>query len=300
MTIGAEHGRVLWMVPFQSSSDQLDLLLDAVEYARDTWAGSPGIILPMDVVLFNDRFGLVLQPIDKQSTRPLRGYMPCEDGPRWRFAIALFELVQQLHEGGLTSCGISREQLRCDPQTGDVILRIGHSMRRIGQVDEASCGRSDVFFSVPRSTVDACARKGMPVSGPQRDVYSAAVAAFYLLMHTHPFIGSDFLGRLRSDYAAYYQSEPKYIFEPGSSNLPGNMILDTMTTMQWEQTEPQLKRLFDQMFLAVTYPEQYWRPDLGCWDPQRWIQALSSDRDLNIDRSSPIPPSFTKEWQRLV
>lgn len=294
-------GSPLWLSYFQIPEVQLDQLLATMEYVQANCLGEPNMVFPEDIVFGNESFGLMLRPIDRESTKPIRCFTPCEDGPRWKIALALFRRVQRLHSMGLTSNGISRTQLRCDPATGEVTLWLNHTLSLVDEDELVEVtDTSDRFFSVPDFTVKVCAEKDMPVRGRQRDIFSAALAAFYLLMHTHPFIGSDFVGRLRSDYSSHYQTEPKYIFEPHTSNRPGTMILDTMTVMQWEQTVPQLTKLFDQIFMAVTRPESHWSNDLECWDPQQWIDALSLDQDKNINASGTIPQAFTREWQRLV
>ena len=73
-----------------------------------------------------------------------------------------------------------------------------------------------------------------------------------------------------------------------------------MTQLQWEQTVPALKSLFDQIFLAVTHPEKNWDNNMACWDPKQWIEALTLDMETNKNASSIIAHAFTNEWYRLV
>lgn len=297
----ARDGERLWMTRFQSSEPQLNQLLDTLEYIQSQCLGGKNIFFPVDIVADNDTFGCVYLPIDKKHSKPIRCFTPCEEGPRWQIVLHLFQTVQQLHDMGLTSNGLSRSQLRCDPVTGEIALWLNHTVSATGtQKSEILQDHSDCFLNVPDFTADVCSQKGFAVQGEQRDVFSAAVLTFYILLHTHPFIGSDYFSRLRGEYELHYQMEPKYIFEPNTSNCPGNMALDTMTLMQWNQTEPRLKKLFDQIFMAVTAPEQHWSTDLECWDLSEWMEALILDHERNKDASCAIPQGFTREWQRLV
>lgn len=301
-TVQAKCGEQLWMLPFQSSEQQLDDLLDVMERVQEHFPRDPNLVFPVDVVLGEEGYGCLYRPVDRQETKPIRCFMPCEEGPRWEFAIQLFQRIQQLHQVlDLTSNGICRWQLRADPATGNVKLWLMHTLSEDedGQTERMT-DDSDCFFRVPDFTVETCERKGLPVTGKQRDIFSAAVSAFYMLLHSHPFIGSDFFSRIRTDYPVYYQNGPKYIFEPHTSNCPGNMALDNMILMQWKQTVPQLKKLFDQLFMAVTYPETHWKAEMECWDLQQWIDALTLDKETNSATSCPISQEFTREWQRLV
>ena len=293
-------GEKLWMTYFRGDTDQVDELLEAMEHIQSNCAGEGNMVFPVDVVIGQDGYGCVFQPIDREQTKPLRAFMPCEDGPRWKIGLELFRRVKQLHAMGLTSNGISRSQLRCNPVSGAVTLWLNHTVAAAGQGTAQRLDDSDCFFRIPDFTVDICVQKGDPVRSEQRDIFSAAVAVFYILLHTHPFIGSDFFDRPRSEYEVHYRNEPKYIFEPYTTNCPGNMALDSMTLMQWDQTVPQLKKLFDQLFMAVTAPAQNWRSDLACWDLNQWIEALLLDQEKNMNASCAIPQGFTREWQRLV
>ena len=301
VAVRSGDGERLWMTYFRGNESHLDELLDAMEYVQSDWMGEANVMFPVDIVLGQDGYGCVFLPIDREATKPIRSFMPCADGPRWKIGQALFRKVQQLHSMGLTSNGISRSQLRCDPVSGEITMWLNHTIAIAdGQVSVERTDDSDRFFHLPDFTVDACNRKGDPVRSEQRDIFSAAVGAFYILLHTHPFVGSDFFDRPRSEYDVHYQNEPKYIFEPYTTNCPGNMALDSMTLMQWDQTIPQLKKLFDQIFMAVTAPEQNWRSDLECWDVTKWIEALLLDEEKNQNGSCAIPQGYTREWQRLV
>lgn len=294
------HGQ-LWMVPFQATESQLDRLLDAMELVHTNYLGEEKIYFPLDVVSSGDSLAYLMKPLDRESTKPIRTFMPCEEGPRWQIAISLFRRVQRLQELGLTSNGISREQLRCSALTGDVSIWLNHTLSLLEGSESADVSnRHKGFLSIPDHACNICAQRNLPISGSQRDVYSAAVTAFYLILHIHPFIGCDFFSRVRQDYLTYYQNQPKYILEPDTTNHPGNLILSSMTQLQWEQTVPALKSLFDQIFLAVTHPEKTWDNNMACWDPKQWIEALTLDMETNKNASSIIAHAFTNEWYRLV
>ena len=87
--------------------------------------------------------------------------------------------------------------------------------------------------------------------------------------------------------------------EPGTENNPGNQRLSRLVTDQWNRTTPELKALFDSLFLAVTHPEN-WDSGAACWDPQVWIRALEADQAVNDKEIYHMDYSFENDVYHLV
>lgn len=291
---------MLWMVPFVMDENRLESFLSAVEYSHDNYLGTPGFVFPLDVVQADLTHAYMQHPIDRELSQTIRTYMPNVYSPRWEIALSLFRRVVQLHEMGLTSNGISREQMRVFPENNEVTIWFNEtlSLQSVSE-DPDRVTRHMGFLSVPVATEKKCQDLGIAISGQKRDVFSAAVTAFYLIMHSHPFVGTAFWKIVRSDYLNSYQNWPRYILELGTENDPGNQMLSRAIIGQWERTTDGLKKLFDGIFLAVTHPET-WDNNAEYWDPQVWIQALESDAAVNDNESSRGEYYFENEMDHLV
>lgn len=291
----------LWMVPFTMGETRIHVLLDAMEKAMRYHTGSAYIRFPLDIAANETKKVLLMRPIDRNVYVPLRTYMPAIDAPRWKIASSLFRQVQQLRQMEITSNGLSREQLRVNTQNFEVTIWLNETMSLLKQSrDPGLVTRHTGFFSIPDKTEEICRRNNILIDGGQRDVFSAAVAAFYLIMYTHPFVGSTYYGLMRSQYLSLYQVDPQYIMEAGTENTPGNQMLSRAVRNQWSHTVPQLKDLFDGLFLAITHPEQHWDENAPYWDPQVWIQALDADAQANDNAESRVPFRFENEIYHMV
>ncbi|MEG1879360.1 MAG: hypothetical protein RR211_06975, partial [Pseudoflavonifractor sp.] len=69
----------------------------------------------------------------------------------------------------------------------------------IGPDEMASCfdqspehARQGGYLSIPRALEQRATACKQALQGQQRDIFSAAVLAFYLLFYTHPFVGGDY------------------------------------------------------------------------------------------------------------
>lgn len=278
----------------------MERFLSAVEYSHDNYLGTPGFVFPLDVVQNDSMCAFVQYPIDREISQTIRTFMPNVYSPRWEIALSLFRRVAQLHEMGLTSNGISREQMRVFPENNEVTIWFNETLSFLsGSEDPKRVTRHMGFLSIPVATEKKCQDMGRSISGQHRDVFSAAVTAFYLIMHSHPFVGTAFWKIVRSDYLSSYQNWPRYILEPGTDNDPGNQMLSRAITGQWERTTSDLKKLFNRIFLAVTHPET-WDEDAEYWDPQVWIQALEADAAVNDNESSRGEYYFENEMDHLV
>lgn len=290
----------LWMVPITINEACLEKFLRAVEYSHDEFLGTPGFMFPLDVVQNETVCAYVQHPIDRELSQTIRTFMPNVYSPRWEIALSLFRRVARLHEMGLTSNGISREQMRVSPENNEVTIWFNESLcLQEDAVTFKNVVRHMGFLSIPVATENKCQELGISISGEKRDVFSAAVTAFYLIMHSHPFVGAAFWKIVRSDYLSSYQNWPRYILEPGTENDQGNQMISRAITGQWERTTEGLKKLFNGIFLAVTHPD-LWDRNADYWDPQVWIRALEADAAVNDNESSRGEYYFENEMDHLV
>ncbi len=292
---------ILWMVPFSMDDDKLYRLLDAVEHGMSRYLGSTEFIFPLDVVSEDTVRAYVMRPIDRQASLPIRMFMPNVQAQRWEIAKSLFQRVAQMRQMGITSNGISREQMRVVPEKNTVTIWLNETLSMLkDEEDPEKVTRHMGFLSIPTATEQACQKAGIAISGEKRDIFSAAVVAFYMIMHSHPFVGSEFYRLIRNDYLRTYQSWPRYILEPGTVNNPGNQMLSRAITGQWERTTAKLKDMFNSIFLGVTHPKDMWDSDADCWDPQIWIKALEIDAEKNDNDGSRGEYHFENEMYHLV
>ena len=295
------HKHELWLVPFTISEQRKMRLLETVEYISEACLGLQHLRFPFDVVCDDSMSAYVMQPFDRSASIPLRHFLPNAKTERWKIAISLFTRVKEMRDLGLTSNGFSREQVRILPDTNEAVIWMNETISLLaGSHLSSQISRHEGFFSIPVQTEKACADANKRISGSMRDVYSAAIAAFYLIMYTHPFIGSSYYGLLRDDYLARYLYYPEYIMDPETENTPGNQVLSAVVNKQWAKTVPELRRLFDSIFMAVCNPNHNWDPDAPYWDPEIWIRALHMDAKENDNPSSRTDFDFTDERYHQV
>ena len=291
----------LWIVPFSLGQHRLPHLLDAMELVLDDCLGRPFFHFPLDVVTGQDLTGYVMKPIDRTRHRPIRAFLPSSQSPRWQICMSLFRRVRELRQMGLTSNGFSREQLRVDPTQAEVSVWLNETMTALeGPHSSQMAVRHRGFFTIPDATEARCQELGAWVDGGMRDLYSAAVIAFYLIMYTHPFVGSAYYGLVREDYLDHYQGAPEYIMGPDAVNGLGNQMLSRLVADQWQRTVPQLRDLFDALFTAITHPDRGWDPSAPCWDPDAWLLALEQDATANDNESSRVQFQFENEIYHQV
>lgn len=291
----------LWMVPFGIGKQKLLRLQDTMEHIYSQALGMDGFFFPFDLIEEKSQVAYLMRPIDRQTFIPIRKFMPDAYAERWQMSESLFQRVLELKKLGLTSNGFSREQLRVKKDTNQVYLWLNQTVSLVeGSEDPENILRHIGFLSIPEATEKACEKLGISISGTQRDIFSAAAAAFYLILYTHPFIGSGFYGLLREDYLVNYQHFPMYVMMGDSENNLGNQSFGRVVEAQWNRTVPQLKALFDQLFMAVTDPEKYWKADAPCWDPEKWLAALRLDAEANDNEASHSDFHFINEQYHQV
>ena len=291
----------LWMVPFHIGKDKLRKLQQTMEYIFQQTLGLRGFHFPLDIVLEDGQTAYLMHPIDRQKTTPIRTFMPDAFAPRWKIAASLFQRVLKLKQLGLTSNGISREQLRVQKETGEVQLWLNETVAFVqGSEYPENTLRHKGFMALPIATEKACSKLGIGINGTQRDIFSAAVAAFYLILYTHPFIGSGFHGLLREDYLTNYQHFPMYVMLDDPQNNLGNQMFGRVVEGQWKRTVPQLRELFDGLFKAVTNPAEHWKQNAPYWEPQNWLNALALDAQANDNEASWSDFHFRNEQYHQV
>ena len=291
----------LWMVPFAMGQRKLQNLQEVLEYVQQQMLGKAHFYFPFDLIEENAHTAYLIHPIDRTKTVPIRKFMPDAFAERWNMSVSLFRRVLELQQSGLTSNGISREQMRVCPETGEVNLWLNQTISFADGSDNTNAiARHIGFLSLPTEMEKICEAQGISICGTQRDVFSAAVTAFYLIMYTHPFVGSAFYPLLRDDYMTQYHYCPVYIMSGDPRNNLGNQIFGTAVQAQWNRTVPQLKQLFDDLFMAVSDPAKYWKPDADYWKPEKWLEALQLDAQENDNEASHSEYHFANEQYHLV
>lgn len=288
----------LWMVPFVSNEQQLLNLQEAMEYVQCNVLGKPHFHFPFDVIEEDDYTAVVMRPLNRNATAPIRKYLPDAYAPRWTLSKSIFHRIQQLHTMGLTSNGISREQLRVTESTWEVDIWLNHTLRLTDAPDTGM--RHEGFGSLPVKTETTCRQCGKTITGVQRDIFSAAIWTFYLIMYNHPFLGSTFSPLSRDEYLPKYLHAPVYIMDPQGTNKLSNQLFDREVEKQWEATVPELKKLFDGIFMAATYPETHWNPTDPWWNDQAWLEAIEADAKVNDNPNSQSAYKFNNYLYHLA
>lgn len=239
----------------------------------------PDLLLPLDIVTDGSHCAAVFRE-EQPGCVPIRPYLSTPDAPRWRLAISLFNRLRSLHGAGFCGDGFPRQQILVDPNRWEVRLLIGRSLRLPGDRSMPHLRRpaSDFLF-LPEKTLQTLEENGLPADGVLRDVFSAAVIAFYLLYYTHPFVGSAFRELTRPDMLPLYHDAPSFVFDPKGSNRLTMFDFERDSVSRWEQTMPALRALFEDLFCAVgTYGGQ---PADDTLSAAAWINALQEDEAKN-------------------
>ncbi|MBR6825704.1 MAG: hypothetical protein IKM59_04065 [Oscillospiraceae bacterium] len=293
--------RELWMVPFAMGEEKFFQFRSVIEHVQREALGKEHFYFPFDLVQENGQTAYLIHPIARRRFEPIRKFLPDAYAERWKLAVSLFHRVMELKNMGLTSNGISREQMRVCTKTHEVKLWLNETLNFVeGSMKMEAILRHEGFFSLPTATEEHCTKLKIPINGTKRDVFSAAVTAFYLIMYTHPFVGSGFDGILREDYLNHYHHFPLYVMMGDSQNDLGNQMFGRVVQAQWKRTVPQLKDLFDRIFKSVTDPQSYWKGNDSCWDPKVWIEALEQDALENDNEDSHSEFRFVNEQYHLA
>lgn len=282
----------LWLVPIRLENSKLLSLSEMYLELLSGRALPYGFHLPFDLISDHDTQGYVMRPIPREAWQPIRSFLPKADAPRWQLAEALFRRVEQLHENKLTLNGFSREQVWVTAEQ-EIVLVVGETVSPIDKREPAYRGG---FSALPETLEYALGREGIRPDGVLRDIFSAAVMAFYLLFYTHPFIGESFGQLLRDQYGVVYQNRPDYIFDPDGKNGPGHMELGREVSAQWERTTDGLKGMFNQMFLDLCHPERMNGSENALWrNAGVWHQMIREDAAKNDNEQSRSRYNFQME-----
>ena len=229
----------LWLVPFRVKREELLRVSDVLEQIQMGRILREGFFWPFDLVRSDEMQGYVLHPFSMDAYPSVRRFLPSSDTPRWTIAVHLFRRIGQLHREGLTLNGFGRDQVRVEYGTNQVYLVPGETISRVSQIGAAFRGD---FLSVPQVVEQQLEKDGIVLDGRVRDIFSAAVIAFYLLFYTHPFIGEEYSHLMREQYLEYFQSRPVFLFDAGGHNGTGHHQFGAEITAQWWRAQPELSR----------------------------------------------------------
>lgn len=233
------ENKPLWLVPFRVKREELLRVSDVLEQIQMGRILREGFFWPFDLVRSDEMQGYVLHPFSMDAYPSVRRFLPSSDTPRWTIAVHLFRRIGQLHREGLTLNGFGRDQVRVEYGTNQVYLVPGETISRVSQIGAAFRGD---FLSVPQVVEQQLEKNGIVLDGRVRDIFSAAVIAFYLLFYTHPFIGEEYSHLMREQYLEYFQSRPVFLFDAGGHNGTGHHQFGAEITAQWWRAQPELSR----------------------------------------------------------
>ena len=242
------ENKPLWLVPFRVKREELLRGSDVLEQIQMGRILREGFFWPFDLVRSDEMQGYVLHPFSMDAYPSVRRFLPSSDTPRWTIAVHLFRRIGQLHREGLTLNGFGRDQVRVEYGTNQVYLVPGETISRVSQIGAAFRGD---FLSVPQVVEQQLEKNGIVLDGRVRDIFSAAVIAFYLLFYTHPFIGEEYSHLMREQYLEYFQSHPVFLFDAGGHNGTGHHQFGAEITAQWWRAQPELRQLFSDFFAAL-------------------------------------------------
>ena len=270
----------LWMVFYPVQGKNVSELAEVIERVQAAGMYQDGFFWPFDLVQLGGVAGYLIRPIDTVRYRPVRGFLGDTKAERWDIAISMFRRIQALHSAGFTMNGFSRDQIRVDVETNQVCIWPDGDSTRISCLP-AQVRRND-YLSIPARAEEEMVQWGNTVSGALRDVFSGAVLAFYLLFFTHPFVGSAYWPLMREDYWIQYMHQPSYIFDPAGENRLGYLDFEQEIQELWKKTSPELRGMFDNLFLEVTHPGEAGDDRLRqAMDIPRWICLLEADAAAN-------------------
>lgn len=233
------ENKPLWLVPFRVKREELLRVSDVLEQIQMGRILRESFFWPFDLVRSDEMQGYVLHPFSMDAYPSVRRFLPSSDTPRWTIAVHLFRRIGQLHREGLTLNGFGRDQVRVEYGTNQVYLVPGETISRVSQIGAAFRGD---FLSVPQVVEQQLEKNGIVLDGRVRDIFSAAVIAFYLLFYTHPFIGEEYSHLMREQYLEYFQSRPVFLFDAGGYNGTGHHQFGAEITAQWWRAQPELSR----------------------------------------------------------
>lgn len=289
------ENKPLWLVPFRVKREELLRVSDVLEQIQMGRILREGFFWPFDLVRSDEMQGYVLHPFSMDAYPSIRRFLPSSDTPRWTIAVHLFRRIGQLHREGLTLNGFGRDQVRVEYGTNQVYLVPGETISRVSQLGAAFRGD---FLSVPQVVEQQLEKSGIVLDGRVRDIFSAAVIAFYLLFYTHPFIGEEYSHLMREQYLEYFQSRPVFLFDAGGHNGTGHHQFGAEITAQWWRAQPELRQLFSDFFAALCAGQI---DENAPWnDTENWVRCLLEDAAVNDNDKSRTSYELELEKFHLV
>ena len=286
------ENKPLWLVPFRVKQEELLRVSDVLEQIQMGRILREGFFWPFDLVRSDEMQGYVLHPFSMDAYPSVRRFLPSSDTPRWTIAVHLFRRIGQLHREGLTLNGFGRDQVRVEYGTNQVYLVPGETISRVSQIGAAFRGD---FLSVPQVVEQQLEKNGIVLDGRVRDIFSAAVIAFYLLFYTHPFIGEEYSHLMREQYLEYFQSRPVFLFDAGGHNGTGHHQFGAEITAQWWRAQPELRQLFSDFFAALCAGQI---DENAPWnDTENWVRCLLEDAAVNDNDKSRT--SYERELEKV-
>lgn len=287
-----------WMVLFAADIPEMDRLSQVVEQVQVAHLYQNGFFWPFDLAWDRAVKGYLIHPIDTIRFQPIRSFLAKSGAPRWQLAQSLFQRLSVLHAAQLSLGGFAREQVRVDSISNQVFFWPAESCAQFSRPTKSY--RQGGYLCIPLKAQEDARRCGWVLDGRIRDLFSAAVLSFYLLYFTHPFVGGAFWSLMRESYSVQYQNYPDYIFDPEGKNGLGFLDFEQEILRQWQRATPELRALFDGLFLEILHPDQIEHdPQAGHWNPDCWVDALARDFTVNgaPELQSSYPFDMVKNYQ---
>lgn len=294
----SQDRQAAWMVLFEADASEMHRFSQVLEEVQVSHLYQNGFFWPFDLAWDRAVKGYLIHPIDTVRFRPIRSFLGKTDAPRWQLSQSLFQRLDILHTAGLSLGGFAREQVRVDTVSQQVYFWPTETCAQSRQ--ESGRYRKDGYLSIPPKLVQRASDCGWTLTGEVRDLFSAAVLSFYLLFFTHPFVGSAYWSLMRESYKVQYQNYPDYVFDPEGNNGLGFLDFEQEILQQWHRTTPELRALFNGLFLEVLHPDTVQHePNAPHWKASRWAELLDLDFQANgsPEMQSRYPFEMIKNYQ---
>lgn len=309
-----EHIRE-WLILFDLNAEDMERLAQNIEIIQAKYLCRQGFIWPFDLIW--SKFdaagggslkGYVVFPYDRARFYPIRQYLMDSSVPRWKLSLSLFKRIKELHGYDITLNGFSREQVRVERSTNEIWLCLNEYITKLPE--KTSNHRLNSFLGIPDAIEERAKASGKIFMGKIRDIYSAAVLSFYLLFYVHPFVGRAYIEMLPEQHITLYNRKPVYIFDPSpvytfgspEGNTLANLQFDHEIRQQWERAIPELKALFNGIFIGISHPEELDKnyEQYDWFNIDKWIECLEKDAAVNDNENSRSVFLFDAEVQRRV
>ena len=265
-------------------------LIHIIEQSQEHFLFDSRYMWPIDCVSGDCGNGFIVRDYSETQYGPISDYFVKPMAKRWDIALKLLKAVDRIHAAGFALNGITREQVRVNKRSGEVLIYPGFylSWPNICRYDSLRSG----YFLIPEIIRSKESGEGI-FTARKHDVFSVVTMAFYLLFYTHPFIGGKFWAYPHDQYYQQYSNFPEFIFAKGSGNHLQNLEFDNIIVDQWERTHSCLKGLFMDLYEEVCSIGKT-RTHLDVWNLLLWIEAFGSDALINDNpRSRPDFPFET-------